>query len=232
MAANIEHEAVKRFQPRYESMKIWRYIDPPKLIDLLETRSLHFARAETLGDPFEGTLTKLNIAAREQQIQEIKSTLEVKQTEEELRQQFKYGTIFGRQTIYINCWHGGETESGAMWRLYGTTEGSIVIQSTYSKLANALPDEAYMGMVQYKNYSNLEDWVPGSNLLSRFIHKRKEFEYEKEVRAFIWELPDRHGINNMPNGIKVEIDIDKVVETIRVQPGLLQKAEFLNNRQG
>lgn len=224
MAANVDHDVVKRFQPSDGRMKIWRYVDLPKLIDLLETGSLHFARAETLGDPFEGTITRLNVVATEQLIQEITAKVDVEQTSEELRQLFKQGSLIGRQTIYINCWHGGETESAAMWRLYGTGAGSIVLQSTYKKLANALPDEAYMGMVQYKDYSSLDDWIPGRNIFYPFIHKRKEFEYEKEVRAFIWNALDSRGkytlrlVDNRPDGIKTEIDIDEVVETIRVQP--------------
>ena len=42
-----------------------------------------------------------------------------------------------------------------------------------------------MGMVQYKDYNSFEDWIPGGNMMYPFIHKRKEFEYEKEVRALI-----------------------------------------------
>ena len=68
MAADTEHEVVERFQPSDGSMKIWRYIDLPKLIAFLETRSLHFARVDTLGDRYEGAWTLTNVAAREQEI--------------------------------------------------------------------------------------------------------------------------------------------------------------------
>ena len=67
---------------------------------------------------------------------------------------------------------------------------------TYEKLVEALPDDVYMGdvpvgcvymgMVQYKDYSSFEDWIPGDNVMYPFIHKRREFEYEKEVRALTW----------------------------------------------
>ena len=81
-----------------------------------------------------------------------------------LEEIFKSDTYFGRETTYINCWHGGEVESAAMWKLYGTAAGSVVIQSSYEKLVNAIPNDVYMGdvrvgcvyigMVQYKDYNS------------------------------------------------------------------------------
>lgn len=214
MPADVQHEVVKAFQPTNSNMKVWRYLDLPKLIDFLQTRSLRFARADTLGDPFEGSLTKGNITAREQLLQDNQ---ERNSTPEKVRQSHQYMAHLGIQTIYINCWHGGETESAAMWRLYGTAAGSIAIQSTYERLVSALSDEYHVVLVQYMDYSNLEDQIPWGNIMSPFMYKRKEFEYEKEVRAFIWNTKGLEA-NNLPKGIKVNIDIDKVVETIRVQP--------------
>ena len=214
MPADVQHEVVKAFQPTNSNMKIWRYLDLPKLIDFLQTRSLRFARADTLGDPFEGSLTKGNITAREQLLQ---GNQERNSTPEEVRQSHQNMAELGRQSTYINCWHGGETESAAMWRLYGTAAGSITIQSTYERLVSALPDDSHTGLVQYIDYSNLEDKIPWGNIMSPFMYKRKEFEYEKEVRAFIWNTEGIEA-DNLPPGIKKDIDIDKVVETIRVQP--------------
>ena len=221
MTANMDHEVVKSFQPPDRNMKIWRYMDLTKLIDLLETGSLYFARADTLDDPYEGSLTRCNVKIREQQIQALAAThtINVKQWRESL----KLMTSWGRKTVYINCWHGGETESAAMWKLYGTAAGSMVIQSTYKKLVAAFSDDVFVGMVQYKNYNSLEDWFPPDNGLSPFLHKRREFEHEKEVRAFIWSAAgnSQHRLKNgddQPQGLREDIDIDKVVETIRVQP--------------
>ena len=50
MTANTEHEVVVAFQPPDRDIRIWRYMNLPQLIDFLETKSLHFARADTLGD--------------------------------------------------------------------------------------------------------------------------------------------------------------------------------------
>src|SRR5687768_14667395 len=44
-------EADKRVEP---GTKLWRYMDLAKFLHLLEDRTLFFARADRLGDPFEG----------------------------------------------------------------------------------------------------------------------------------------------------------------------------------
>ena len=44
-------ERDKRCDPQ---MRLWRYMDFAKFIALLDHRALHFARADHLGDPFDG----------------------------------------------------------------------------------------------------------------------------------------------------------------------------------
>ena len=190
-------------------------MDLTKLVAFLETGSLHFARADTLSDPYEGSLSRFNSAAEEQRLIAYMEMVNTEAAEHinALPQSRKSMAHLIRESTYINCWHSGETESAAMWKLYGTTADSIVIQSTYKKLMDALPDNFFMGMVQYKDYGSSEDWMPRDNYLYPFIHKRREFKYESEVRAFTsghWD--------DKPLGIPVDIDIDKVVETIRAQP--------------
>src|SRR5687768_16553080 len=45
-------------QPTDGSAKVWRYLDLEKLIALLDARRLFFARADTLGDEYEGSVTR------------------------------------------------------------------------------------------------------------------------------------------------------------------------------
>ncbi len=44
---------------------IWRYMDLPKFVTLVEGRALYFSRADLLGDSHEGALPELNRQARE-----------------------------------------------------------------------------------------------------------------------------------------------------------------------
>ena len=235
MPADVTHPVVAPCQPPDSSIRVWRYMDVTKLVAFMETRSLHFARADTLGDPFEGSLALLNQLAREQMIAEILKDQEnrpsraVRYTRDQLREQFAQGTRKGRQWVFMNCWHSGETESLAMWNQYGSSGGSVVIQSTYQKLMDTLPlktcidkDKSenasiYLGMVQYKNYSSLQEGLTlNANMLSPFIHKRTAFEYEREVRAFLmFPAADSRSIWS----VDVNVDCEQLIETIRVRPG-------------
>ena len=78
-----------------------------------------------------------------------------------------------------------------------------------------LPDNAYIGMVRYISYDSFDNWIPRRFAMSPFMYKRKEFEHEKEVRALIIRRAKEARGNP---GLKVDIDIGKVIETIRVQP--------------
>ena len=229
MPADTQHPSVQGFQPPDGNMKMWRYMDLLKLIDLLETRSLHFSRADILGDPHEGTWPEPNIVDRERHLPKMVAAHKGEIELEKYRLITKDMTHFARQTIYINCWHGGETENDAMWKLHGTMLGSVVIQSTYKKLLEALPNSTYLGMVQYQEYSHLGEKIPTANTMYPFMYKRKELEHEKEVRALNrilgggaredWVTREgRIKREDLPKGIKVDIDINKVVEEIRLRP--------------
>lgn len=235
MPADTTHPVVAPCQPRDKNIKVWRYMDVTKLVAFMETRSLHFARADTLEDPFEGSVALLNQIAKEQMISEMLKDQENnppdsgRYTRDQLREMLAQGARIGRQWVFMSCWHSGETESVAMWKQYGSTGGSVVIQSTYRKLLDALPSEIridennlektniYMGMVQYKNYfSLLEGLRLDGNMLSPFIHKRTALEYEKEVRAFLmFPTADTRSISS----VYADVDIEELVETIRVRPG-------------
>ena len=214
MPANAEHEAIKPFQPPNANVKVWRYMDLPKLIDLLETRSLHFSRADTLGDPFEGSWTQGDAEYRDQIYQSLAAETGKSWPHGSGGQYLGGLTQHLRRVTYINCWHAGETESAAMWRLYGTAAGSVAIQTTYKKLAVALPDKLYIGMVRYISY-DFGNWINQRFAMSPFMRKRNEFEHEREVRALLMKSTAEAG-NQL--GFAVDIDIENTIETIRVHP--------------
>ena len=51
-----EHESF--VAPSDPDVKIWRYMNTDKFLDLITTKSLFFASSDRLGDPMEGSYTK------------------------------------------------------------------------------------------------------------------------------------------------------------------------------
>jgi hypothetical protein len=126
-----------------------------------------------------------------------------------------------REWTYINCWHANEYESAAMWDLYAKTNEAVAIETSYIKLKNALPENAFLGCVKYIDYDS--EWLPEGNSFYPFTHKRKSFEHEREIRAVIQELPSNDngievGKQNGSPGTSVPIILNDLITTIHVAP--------------
>jgi hypothetical protein len=121
---------------------------------------------------------------------------------------------------YVSCWHMNEHESAAMWKLYAKTSEAIAIRSTYLQLFESLPARHYVGCVSYIDYE--QDWLPEGNLMYPFMHKRKSFEHEHELRALMQIIPtkDRHLDFSQPSdlGHVVPVEMDSLVEEVYVAP--------------
>ena len=205
--------------PKDVNVKVWRYMDFTKFIWLLENEALYFPRSDKLGDPFEGSITKLNIQLRP--ISAKKQNPDDPEVMMKLFSDLSQFRIFIRQWTYINCWHMNEYESAAMWNTYTKSNEAIAIQTTYINLKNLLPDNVYMGIVKYIDYDS--DYIPIDNTFYPFINKRKSFEHENEVRAIIQDVPtSEEGIDttksNNKNGVSINIDPEKLIDRVYIAP--------------
>ena len=123
----------------------------------------------------------------------------------------------------INCWHMNDHESAAMWKLYLKSDEGIAIQSTYKKLRDAITDDEkfFLGIVKYIDYES--EWIDAGNLLSPFVHKRKSFEHEREVRAVVTKFPTgESGFDftqeTIAHGLQLRVDLERLIENIYVAP--------------
>lgn len=125
----------------------------------------------------------------------------------------------------ISCWHLSEYESAAMWKLYLKSNEGIAIQSTFDLLKTPLKNDnhdVFIGKVKYIDFQ--KDWMPEGNMLYPFVHKRKSFEHEKELRAIIQEL--RYKKNGeidwskplFDDGIYVQVDLVVLIDKIYLAP--------------
>ena len=162
-----EHEV---FTPPSSKAILWRYMDFTKFVSLLEKQALFFARADKLGDPFEGSVTKVNAAAARVPRDEL--------------QQFRKKVT--RWTL-INCWHENAHESEAMWKLYARETDGIAIKTDFKSLSSSFTcrEDVFIGIVNYIDYDR--HLIPEDNTFQPYLHKRKSFEHESEIRANVTE---------------------------------------------
>ncbi len=210
-------------QPANENEKVWRYMDFTKFVSLLESRSLYFTRADRYDDPFEGSYPRINVMAR----QVVPDDVPEEHKDKYRESMAKLGNINRNWPRYtaINCWHLNNHESAAMWRLYLKSNEGIAIQSTYQKLRDCFAkanEDIYLGLVKYIDYET--EWIEVGNLLTPFVHKRKSFEHEREVRAVVMKWPpgDDTGLDftqeTISHGLHFPIDLGLLIEHIYVAP--------------
>lgn len=208
-------------QPESEDIKVWRYMDFTKLVSFIDSRRLYFTRADKFDDPFEGSWPKVNVAAREVVPEDIKP--EARETFlASMRGMGEMNKHWPRYNA-INCWHMNNHESAAMWKLYLKSNEGIAIQSSYSKLKKSLIDDetVYLGVVKYIDYDT--EYINEWNLLAPFMHKRKSFEYEQEVRALVtkWPVGEKRidfNIDTIEHGLQIRADVEALVERIFIAP--------------
>lgn len=214
MAAKTENTALR--QPENKSLKLWRYMDFSKFVHLISSSQLYLNRIDKFEDPFEGRYSSLNAKLRPALYSsDAPQDFDVQKLNDALESL----ALRGRQWTYVNCWHANEHESAAMWNLYAKTNEAIAIETTYDCLARVLPEDSFLGCVDYLDYE--KDFMPERNALHPFIHKRKSFEHEKEVRVIIQEA-DKINLQssevNPKHGISIDIDVNQLIRRIHVSP--------------
>lgn len=192
------HEEHPAFEaPEDPDGPIWRFTDLAKFLSLLVRRELYFHRADLQEDPFEGAIWKLYG-------QDGRRTPPL----------HHHARRWLDEGVFVSSWHCNEHESMAMWKIYGAESSGIALRSTYNRLSRSFrdaPEPIHVGVVRYADFDENthrqdEDWLP-------FLHKRKAFEYEQELRAVT-----RSGDEDVP-GVYVGVDLDELVETVVLAPG-------------
>jgi hypothetical protein len=191
--------------------RIWRYIDFPTLLCMLQRRELFFRSIGRMRDPYDG---------------DIREDVYGRYWEWEMGlppDEPAPGVIGGRHVrqavrefTCINCWHMNSAESAAMWALYSPNYG-IAIRSTIGRLIRSFrtsPTAIAIGAVQYINFDSPRR-REASLIASPLYVKRTSFEHERELRAAILE-PSVFK-EKLP-GKGVETDVAVLIEKIFTSP--------------
>lgn len=200
--------------PDNPKIKIWRYMDFTKFVSMLDHQGVFFPRASKLGDPFEGSYSRGNEALRPTLYKNAPNIASAFQRMSPFMR-------WARDWTMISCWHMNEHESAGMWKLYAKTSEAIAIQSTYELLRESLHQSLQIGVITYIDYE--KEWMPENNTFYPYMHKRKSFEHERELRAISQDLPQKGSeadIKATPpaDGVWESVDLSKLVERIFVAP--------------
>jgi hypothetical protein len=218
-------------EPKDRTARLWRYMDLPRLLSVLDKRALFFPSVATLSesDPYEGDPTLVRFRAAQ-----AWDTSALR----ELRLQ---SAVF-KHLNFFNCWHMNDGESDAMWKIYLHGSEGVAIQSTVERLITCFaktPDPVYMGEVEYVDPNQFQAPADAEGRsLSDYMFKRLAFQHEKEVRVGTYRSDVRLEFfefgclkNDLGNvrvedillspqrkGVYVDVDVLTLIEKVVVSP--------------
>lgn len=195
-----------RFETPNDKAMIWRYMSFGKFQSLVEEKILYFCSIDTLKreDPYEGSYYASKF------FNDIDSS-EAKRVVGEVNQ--------CGPPMTVNCWYLSENESMAMWRIYAKDKKGVAIQSTVGRLKKALrinDEEILIGKIKYTD-DPIDD--PANYTIDKFsciTTKRKCFDFEKELRAFVWYADNNKRIQD--GSLRLPVEVDVLIDRILLAP--------------
>ena len=184
---NLEHECFP--QPTDPKVRVWRYIDFPKLVWALTHNALVLARVDILSDKREGRHGKhLRTAVVQSLLRQLDADGSPADRSERRRLANQIGNLvqlneeLSRAVSYVSCWcAAGDKESEAMWQIYAAGGASVALVLPYERLRDSLSQpELYIGAVAYFDFN--KSVVPADNVFRPTMFKSHEYDYEREVR--------------------------------------------------
>lgn len=191
------------------ALKAWADIDRPVINDIQYLADLVIEKLSGEQHEIEKTSSEL--------LEKIEHTKRIK----------KSIFIAMAKTTVVSCWHSSPVESEAMWRLYSDSGKGIAIETTAIDLKTSLEARDSQNIVRIHPVKYLDFYdstlspkdciVDGLSICP--LLKRKSYEHEKEVRAFIFPKLGYHKIESYPpNPIRVPIDIKQLIKKIIISP--------------
>lgn len=168
----MEHD--KASLPDELNMPIWRYMDFPKFVHLLDRQSLFFCRPDCFEDTFEGTWGAASYRTIEKDLRrKAAEVVNVIGGVEKSLEGIKRTSTTLRGFAAVNCWHLSQNESAAMWKLYMYSHQGIAIRSTTAKLIKSFSNDKklliHVGVVKYIDFET--ESIPFGNYFSSFMYK-------------------------------------------------------------
>jgi hypothetical protein len=202
-------------QPLDGSIKVWRYLNLPRLVSLLVAHKLILTRVDLLNDQFEGSVTR--------------GVYEAWKVNPHNAAMFARMRPELKQHVYVSCWHANNSESESMWRLYCGDQEGIALQTTYERLDGSISPHAFLGEVTYVDYSADNRMSNDGNTLTPFMHKRLAFQHEREIRVALWapaysiSLGAKEPSEFLPSGtdypvFMIDWDIIAAIDHVYVSP--------------
>lgn len=211
-------------------MKLWKFMDLTKFLNLVLTNQLHFLRIDSFRDTYEG---HDNFFYEEALKPLIDADLFSKSDSKKLSAAIK-------SNCYVSCWHINEYESAAMWDLYANRGGAIAIETTVDLLKNAIGsvdnnifEFKEVVYIDYKEHYKSERSKEIEEILRLQFYKRKSFKHENEYRVLLRPFRNNQDMLRIVTDVKnksleeikdteiakrIDINVKEIIKKIYLSP--------------
>jgi len=209
-----------------DTSTIWRYMDRWKFQSILENSALYFVRLDRFKDTWDSVLPP-----------KWKEKMQRVMCDRPNGGQYTEAAWYEEREIPTNpicCLNCDENESERMWHEYTSGTDALAIRSTVGRLKECFSTtsvQVKIGLVNYGYHDVLDDpkffitwWAddgPAAGLnpwyVPRYL-KRKDLEYEKEIRATIHVNPEDQPIDPGYNLVIGSLGICTLNEAIHTHP--------------
>ena len=219
--------------------KITRYVDLGRFLAMLGERDespkgrLFFASPDRLSDPQEGILGSADRKLALNEAKNLYGGVDRRAFACWLPREWQNSLLM----VGISCWYLGDTESHAMWQIFGT--GGVAIESTVEKVKNCLAPAAKIQtrLVEYVDRATRP--ATGLDPVRVLSFKRPPYQHENELRFFVsFSDEERELIKNLrglgqdgevfvhdrtqgqlgPNGMSVPFDVMGAIDRVVLGP--------------
>lgn len=133
-----------------------------------------------------------------------------------------FGSIHRAQREWLDasCWHRNQSESMAMWKIYGSSTNAVCIESNVAALHDSISlaegDSIFISNVHYIDHENEHFKI--DHPLAPYLHKSKFYEFEDEIRVIKYNQSSDIFSSRENFGSSVTVDINKLIKSVRVSP--------------
>lgn len=207
-----------------DSQVIWRYMALERFEDLLDSR-LYFAAAHQFEDAFEGAASASELARRRADAERVLPK-DLGAQDDLLALESRAFEDLRRMTK-VNCWHAAEHENVAMWDRYLRGKAGVAVVSTVRRLKDCMhpfrlephygEEPIVVGRVEYLDFDTEE--MRDRSMLGTFLHKRREYRDEREVRALLsLRMASEFGVQIPADGVVVRVDPRTLADRVVAWP--------------
>lgn len=198
-----------------ENQTLWRYMNLPKFVSMLEQNALWLPRADKFRDRHEGRFPDEMRQLIEKAYEGfgIDNNSPVKDADD-----FQDYLL---KNTFISCWHKNFDENMVMWEVYGKDNNAVAIQTTVKNIKNSIDITNLTGhSLLLKNviYQRADE-ISGVLLYEEcFFRKRPHFSFEQEVRISLDTYSRFSPSKKTPHGYKLPVHVNGLIEKILVHP--------------